>query len=113
VGPRAGLDGRNMSYPTGFDAGPCSPKSVAIPTELPSPRLCVYIYIYIYIYIYTTFNILVCIPEFVGDLSELMVCPNTILLPLALRDYNVDGGRHIFKSLELKEQPSATGTATS
>jgi len=36
VGPRAGLDGRKISSPTGFDHGPCSPYSVAIPTELPS-----------------------------------------------------------------------------
>jgi len=90
VGPRAGLDGRKISSPPGFDAGPSSPYSVAIPTELPGPRLC----------IYTTFNILVCIREFGGDLSVLLVCSNKIPFPLALRDYNLDGGRHIFKSLE-------------
>ena len=44
--------------------------------------------------IYTTFNILVCIREFVGDLYVLLVCPNTIPLPLALGDCNFDGGRH-------------------
>ena len=35
VGPRAGLDGRKISSPPGFDQGPSSPWSVAIPTELP------------------------------------------------------------------------------
>ena len=39
--PRAGLDGRKISSPTGFDLGPFSPKSVAIPTELPGPLVCV------------------------------------------------------------------------
>jgi len=34
VGPRAGLDGRKISSPPGFDRGPSSP---AIPTELPDP----------------------------------------------------------------------------
>ena len=42
VGPRAGLDGRKISSPQGFDPGPSSPQSVAIPTELPGP---LYIYI--------------------------------------------------------------------
>jgi len=36
VGPRAGMDGRKISSPPGFDSGPSSPKSVAIPTELPA-----------------------------------------------------------------------------
>ena len=39
VGPRAGLEERNTSSPSGFDPGPSSPQSVAIPTELPSPLL--------------------------------------------------------------------------
>ena len=39
MGPRAGLDGREISSPPGFDPGPSNPKSVAIPTELPGPRL--------------------------------------------------------------------------
>jgi len=39
VGPRAGLDGRKISSPPGFDAGMSSPQSVAIPTELPGPRV--------------------------------------------------------------------------
>ena len=39
VGPRAGLDGRKISSPPGFDPGTSSPMSVAIPTELPSPQL--------------------------------------------------------------------------
>ena len=34
VGPKAGLDGRKISSPPGFDSGPSSPKSLAIPTEL-------------------------------------------------------------------------------
>ena len=38
-GPRAGLDGRKISSPPGFDTGPSSPQSVAIPTELLSPQL--------------------------------------------------------------------------
>ena len=37
MGPRAGLDGRKISSPPGFDSGPFSPYSVAIPTELPGP----------------------------------------------------------------------------
>jgi hypothetical protein len=41
VGPRAGLDGRKISSPPGFDHGPSSPKSVAIPTELPAHILIV------------------------------------------------------------------------
>jgi len=32
VGPRAVLDGRKISSPPGFDPGPFSPLSVAIPT---------------------------------------------------------------------------------
>jgi len=38
VGPRAGLDGRKISSPPGFDPEPSSPQSVAISTELPGPR---------------------------------------------------------------------------
>ena len=37
MGPRTGLEGRNISSPPGFDPGPSSPHSVAIPTELPGP----------------------------------------------------------------------------
>ena len=37
MGPRAGLDGWKISSPPGFDPGPSSPLSVAIPTELPGP----------------------------------------------------------------------------
>jgi len=36
VGPRAGLDGRKISSPPGFDPGP-GRSSVTIPTELPGP----------------------------------------------------------------------------
>jgi len=36
VGPRAGLDGRKISSPPGFDRGP-SRSSVAIPSEPPGP----------------------------------------------------------------------------
>jgi len=39
VGPRAGLDGRKISSPPGFEPGPSSPYSVAISTELPDPRM--------------------------------------------------------------------------
>jgi len=35
VGPRVGLDVRKIPSPPGFDPGPSSPSSVAIPTELP------------------------------------------------------------------------------
>ena len=35
--PRAGLDGRKISSPPGFDPGPSSPQSVAMPTNLPGP----------------------------------------------------------------------------
>jgi len=33
--PSPGLDGRKISSPPGFDPGPSSPQSVAVPTELP------------------------------------------------------------------------------
>jgi len=36
-GPRAGLDGRKISSPPGFDPGSSNLLSVAIPTELPGP----------------------------------------------------------------------------
>ena len=39
MGPRAGLDGRIILSPLGFDPGPSSPYSVAIPTELPGPLI--------------------------------------------------------------------------
>ena len=39
MGPRAGLDGRKMSSPPGFDPGPSSPQSVTMPTELPGPQV--------------------------------------------------------------------------
>ena len=38
VGLRAGLEGQKISSPPGFDPGPSSPQSVAIPTELPGPQ---------------------------------------------------------------------------
>ena len=38
MGPRAGLEGRKISSPPGFDPGPSSPTSVAIPTGLPGPQ---------------------------------------------------------------------------
>ena len=38
VGLRAGLDGRKISSPLGFDPGLSSPSSVATPTELPGPQ---------------------------------------------------------------------------
>ena len=41
-GPRTGLDGRKISSPPGFDSGPSSPYSVAIPTELPGPHVIKY-----------------------------------------------------------------------
>jgi len=37
VGHRAGLDGRKIPSPPGFDPGPGIPYPVAIPTELPGP----------------------------------------------------------------------------
>ena len=39
VCPRAGLDERKISYAPGFDPGPSGSHSVAIPTELPGPRI--------------------------------------------------------------------------
>ena len=39
------LDGRKISSPPGFDPGPSSPLSVAIPTELPGPPI-FYIFMY-------------------------------------------------------------------
>ena len=43
MGPRAGLDGWKISSPPGFDPGPSSPQSVAIPTELPGPMKDLYL----------------------------------------------------------------------
>ena len=37
-GPRAGLDGRKIASPPGFDPGPPARSSVAIPTELTGPQ---------------------------------------------------------------------------
>ena len=50
MGPRAGLDGRKIASPPGFDPGLSSPYSVAIPTKLPGPRmkLCISLYIHFY-----------------------------------------------------------------
>jgi hypothetical protein len=42
VGLRAGLDWRKISSPPGFDPGPSSRQSVAIPTELPGPLVSQY-----------------------------------------------------------------------
>jgi len=39
VGPRAGLYGRKISSPLGFDPGPSSLQSVAIPIEIPGPHI--------------------------------------------------------------------------
>ena len=39
MGPRAGLDGRKISSPPGFDPWASSTYSVVIPTELPGPQL--------------------------------------------------------------------------
>ena len=50
MGPRAGLDGRKISSPPGFDPGPSGPGSnpggdeilsVAIPTKLPGLFVCI------------------------------------------------------------------------
>jgi len=57
VDPRAGLDGRKISSPTGFDPGSSSPSSVAVPTELPSPHLLTVIYKYIKIYSLTQLSV--------------------------------------------------------
>ena len=38
LGHRAGLDGWKISSLPGFDPGPYSPKSVAIPSETPGPQ---------------------------------------------------------------------------
>ena len=39
MGPRAGVDGREIFSLPGLDPGPSSPQSVAIPTELPGPQM--------------------------------------------------------------------------
>jgi hypothetical protein len=39
VGPRAGLDGRKISSPPGFDPGPSSPQSVTTQAELPGAHI--------------------------------------------------------------------------
>ena len=39
VGLRAGLNGRKISSPSGFNPGPSRPVSVTMPTELPGPLL--------------------------------------------------------------------------
>ena len=44
MGPRAGLKGRKISSPLGFDPGPSSPYSVTIPTELLGPLFCTMIF---------------------------------------------------------------------
>ena len=44
MGPRAGLDGRKISSPPGFDPGPSKPYSVAVPTELPGPHIIIIFY---------------------------------------------------------------------
>ena len=46
MGPRAGLDRRKISSPPGFDPGPSSQYSVAIPTELPGPNLYYVLFLY-------------------------------------------------------------------
>ena len=46
VGPRASLDGLKSSSPPGFDPGPSSLQSVAIPTELPGPPVLLYLLFY-------------------------------------------------------------------
>ena len=38
MGPRAGLEGRKISSPPGFNPEPPARSSVAIPTELPGPH---------------------------------------------------------------------------
>jgi len=47
VGPRAGLNGRKILSPPGFDPGLFSPQSIAIPTELPGPHTIIIIIIII------------------------------------------------------------------
>ena len=42
VGPRTGLDGRNISFQPGFDPGPSSHGLDAIPTEVTGPRVLIY-----------------------------------------------------------------------
>ena len=43
MGPRAGLDGRKISSPPGFDSGPPARSSIAILTELPGPQIIIVI----------------------------------------------------------------------
>ena len=59
MGPRAGLDGRNISSSLGFDHEPSSPYSVSIPNELPGPHITNIQYIIYNLYnIYTIYIIL-------------------------------------------------------
>ena len=44
MGPMAGLDEQKISSPPGFDPGPSSPQSVAIPTELPGSQIYRYLH---------------------------------------------------------------------
>jgi len=86
VRPRAGLDGRKISSPLGFDPGPSSRYSVAVPTELPTRQvLCLsllreYIIehksciltIYIYIYIYICVCVCVCVCVYDSNMVNLI-----------------------------------------
>jgi len=49
----AGLDGRKISSPPGFDPGPSSPQSVAISIELLGPHTHTHTHTHVYIYILT------------------------------------------------------------
>jgi hypothetical protein len=52
VGSRAGLDRCGKSHPhRDLIPKPSSPLSVAIPTELHGPRVCVCMYVYVYVYV--------------------------------------------------------------
>jgi len=79
VGPRAGLDGRKVSSPPGFDPGPSSPLSVAIPTELPGLHLTrikgtLHEYIYIFVTVSHSFLLIVFLIKVVEKMKTHILC---------------------------------------
>jgi len=61
VGPRAGQDGQKILSPPGFDPGPSSRESVAIPNELTSPHIHTHIYTHMCLYMCMYICVCVCV----------------------------------------------------
>jgi len=59
VDPRAGLDGRKILSPPGFDPGLSSPWSVAIPTELPDPGIYMCVCVCVCVCVWSTWRVLI------------------------------------------------------